>query len=160
MDDFENWVDNTANMSYTPQAASERVMFCGKSAKKVINRLARFHSNYFIENGTTEWGLRFSRIKLSRVTVTIIEHPFFNTNLMYSRLAIIVDRSSLGVAYLTGRKTKSEEYNQNGIAVDSGIDAIGGSLLTELTLLCRNPAGCGYMTNIQTAVSADGLTAH
>jgi len=160
IDDLEAWADNLVNMSYTPQSGNERLCFVGKTAHIVINRLARLNSSYFIENGTTEWGLRFSKINMTRFTLYLVEHPLFNTNLHWARMALAIDESSISLAYMMGRKTKPEEYNQLGTAIDNAIDAQGGSLLTELTVLCKNPAGCGIMTNIQHAVSADGLTSH
>lgn len=156
--DFENWVDNTVNMSYSPESGMERLIFVGKSAHKVLNRLFRLNTQYQVVAGTTEWGLRFSKVKLTRCDVVIVEHPLLNTNLMWSRMMIALDVPSLCLAYMAGRKTKKEEFNQQGTAVDNGIDAVGGSLLTELTILCKNPSGCGVFTNVQKAVSADGLT--
>jgi hypothetical protein len=160
IDDLENWLDQTWNMSYDPASGMERVVFCGLTAHKVFNRLARLNTTYYIQNGVTEWGLQFSRIKFARGTVVLIEHPLFNTNLQWSRMAVAVDLPSISLAYMVGRKTKAEEYNQNGTAIDSAIDAAGGSLLTELTILCKNPAGCGIMLNIQKALSADTLVEH
>jgi hypothetical protein len=160
IDDFENWLDACVNMSYSPESGMERVIFCGKTARKVFNRLARLNGTYNIERGYTEWGLRFDRLIFTRVTVVIIEHPLLNTNAHWVKMAIAVDLSSLSLAYMIGRKTKSEEYNQNGTAVDSAVDAVGGSLLTELTILCKNPAGCGIMTNITQAVDAAGTGVH
>jgi hypothetical protein len=160
IDDFENWIDTCVNMSYDPASGMERVLFVGKQAHNVINRLMRLNTNYYLQQGATEWGLRFSRIKTTRAEVILIEHPLLNTNLQYARMAIAIDLPSLSLAYMVGRKTKSEEFNQAGIAIDSAIDASGGSLLTELTILCKNPAGCGLMLNIQKALSADGTVEH
>lgn len=156
MNDFELWINNCFDMAYDPSSAMERVLFVGRTSHIVLNRLAALNSNYFIENGSTEWGLRFSRLHLTRGDVIIIEHPLFNTNPLWQTIALAVDIASISVAYLTGRKTKSEEYNQAGLAVDSAIDAQGGSLLSELTVLCRNPSGSGVMTNIRRIVKPDG----
>ena len=160
IDDLENWIDALVNMSYSPESGMERIVFVGKTAHKVLNRLARLNSTYFIERGTTEWGLRFERIKLTRVDLVVIEHPLFNTNVTWAAMAVAIDIASLQLAYLVGRKTKSEEYNQNGIAVDSAVDALGGSILTELTILCKNPSGCGIITNVLQAVDATGAVVH
>lgn len=155
MADFENWINNCFDMAYDPSSAMERVLFVGRTAHLVLNRLAALNANYFIENGKTEWGLRFSRLHLTRGDVILIEHPLFNTNPFWQTCALAIDIASISVAYLTGRKTKSEEYNQAGLAVDNGIDAQGGSLLSELTILVKNPSGCGIMSRIQNAVKPD-----
>lgn len=156
MNDFETWINNCFDMAYDPMSAMERVLFVGRTSHIVLNRLAALNANYFIENGTTEWGLRFSRIHLTRGDVVVIEHPLFNTNPFWQTMALAIDISSISVAYLTGRKTMPEEYNQSPLAVDNAIDAKGGSLLSELTVLCKNPSGCGVMVNIKRIVKPDG----
>jgi len=156
MNDFELWINNCFDMAYDPMSAMERVVFVGRTSHMILNRLGALNANYFIENGKTEWGLRFSRLHLTRGDVIIIEHPLFNTNPFWQTLVLAVDIAAISVAYLTGRKTKSEEYNQAGTAVDNAIDAVGGSLLSELTVLNKNPAGSGIMTNVQKAVKPDG----
>ena len=153
MADFEAWADHLFDMTYDPMMSNMRTMFVGKQARNVINALCRMNANYYIENGTTSWGLRFSRVEITRGTLVMIEHPLLNTNPFWQTLAIALDLSGISFAYLIGRKTKSEEYNQNGTAVDNAVDAVGGSLLTECTVLNKNPAGCGVLTNIKTAVA-------
>lgn len=157
IDDFESWANHIFDMAYDPMSGMERVLFVGRTAHTVLNKLSRLNSTYFMENGKTEWGLRFGRMHLTRGDLIIIEHPLLNTNPFWQTLAIAIDIPSISIAYLAGRKTKSEEYNQSGIAIDNAIDAQGGSLLTELTVLCKNPAGCGVYTNILTAVDPAGV---
>ena len=151
MNDFENWANNIFDMAYDPQSGMERILFVGRASHTVLNRLFRANVTYFVERAT-EWGLRYTSAKLTRGDLMIIEHPLLNTNPAWQMLAIAIDLPAISVAYLTGRKTKAEEYNQNGIAIDQAIDAQGGSLLTEVTILCKNPSGCGVLTNIQTAI--------
>ena len=157
MDDLEAWINSCFDMAYDPMSGMERILFVGRQSHIVLNKLARFNATYFIERGETEWGLRFDRLKLTRGNVIVIEHPLFNTNPNWQTLVVAFDLPSISMAYLAGRKTKSEEYNQAGIAVDAAIDAIGGSLLTECTLLCKNPAGCGVLTNVLYAVDNAGV---
>lgn len=157
IDDLENWFNYLVDMSYTPMSGKSRVAFVGKTAHVVLNRLARKEANYWIENGTTEWGLRFAKINLTRGELIMIEHPLLNTNLVWASYVLALDIPAISVAYLIGRKTQAEEYNQKGLAIDSAIDAQGGSLLSELTIMCKNPSGCGLMTNVQTAVSVAGV---
>lgn len=154
--DLEAFANNTFDMAYDPMSALERVAFVGRTAHTVLNTLARGNSTYFMENGQTDWGLRFSRMHLTRGDLIIIEHPAFNTNIHWQNAIMLLDISAISVAYMIGRKTKAEEYNQNGVAIDNAIDATGGSLLTELTVMNRNPAGCGIMSNVKVAVSNSG----
>lgn len=146
---FEAAFDPCFNQATDPKVANERVLFVGGTAKKVINNIGRLNGTYYMVDGQTDWGLQFSTIKIARGTFRVIEHPLFNTNASWSKLAIAVDLSSFGLAYLGDRKTQNKEFNMNGSdAADNGIDAIGGTLTTELTTVIKNPPADGIMTNL------------
>lgn len=146
---FEAAFDPCFNQATDPKVANERVMFVGGTAKKVINNIGRLNGTYYMVDGMTDWGLQFSTIKIARGTFRIIEHPLFNSNSSWSKLAIAVDLSSFNLAYLGSRKTQSREFNMDGESVsDNGIDAVGGTLTTELTTVIRNPPAFGIMTNM------------
>lgn len=151
---FEAAFDPCFNQTTDPKVANERVMFVGGTAKKVINNIGRMNGTYYMTDGQTQWGLQFSTIKIARGTFRIIEHPLFNTNPSWSRLAIAVDLSSLNLAYLGDRKTQNKSFNMDGEdASDNGIDALGGTLTTELTSVIRNPPANGIMTNLTAAAA-------
>jgi len=69
----------------------------------------------------------------------MIEHPLFNTNSDWGAMAVAVDLSTFNLAYLGNRKTMNREFNMDGEAVDNGIDAVGGTLTTEVTCEVKNP---------------------
>jgi hypothetical protein len=151
---FEAAFDPCFNQATDPKVANERVLFVGGTAKKVINNIGRMNGTYYMVDGQTSWGLQFSTIKIARGTFRVIEHPLFNTNASWSKLAIAVDLSSFNLAYLGDRKTQNKEFNMNGNdAADNGIDAIGGTLTTELTTVIKNPPANGIMTNLTAAAA-------
>lgn len=151
---FEAAFDPCFNQATDPKVANERVLFVGGTAKKVINNIGRLNGTYYMIDGQTDWGLQFSTIKIARGTFRVIEHPLFNTNASWSKLAIAVDLSSFNLAYLGDRKTQNKEFNMNGSdAADNGIDAIGGTLTTELTTVIKNPPANGIMTNLTAAAA-------
>lgn len=146
---FEAAFDPCFNQATDPKAANERVLFVGGTAKRVINNIGRLNGTYYMVDGQTSWGLQFSTIKIARGTFRIIEHPLFNTNPSWSKLAIAVDMSSFNLAYLGDRKTQNKEFNTDGtMASDNGIDAVGGTLTTELTTVIKNPPAFGIMSNL------------
>lgn len=146
---FEAAFDPAFNQATDPKVANERVLFVGGTAKKVINNIGRLNGTYFMVDGATSWGLQFSTIKIARGTFRVIEHPLFNTNASWSKLAIAVDLSSFSLAYLGDRKTQNKEFNMSGReAADNGIDAVGGTLTTELTTVLKNPPANAIMTNL------------
>lgn len=127
-----------------PKNPNMRCLFVGGIARRVIHAIARLNSTYYIQGQTTEWGLQFDTIKTPRGTFNIVEHPLFNAygaTTTWAKMAIAVDLTTFGLAYMQGRKTKNAEFNGQGSpSVDNGIDAQGGTLTTELTCLVRNPA--------------------
>lgn len=151
---FEAAFDPLFNQATDPKVANERVMFVGGTAKKVINNIARNNGTYYMADGQTSWGLSFGTIKIARGTFRIIEHPLFNTNASWSKLAIAVDLSSFNLAYLGNRQTQNREFNMTGAeAADNGIDAVGGTLTTELTTVIKNPPAFGIMTNLTSGIA-------
>lgn len=146
---FEAAFDPLFNQTTDPKVANERLMFVGGTAKKVINNIGRLNGTYMMVDGATSWGLQFSTIKIARGTFHIIEHPLFNTNSSWSKLAVAVDMSSFNLAYLGARKTQHLSFNMNGTeAQDNGVDAVGGTLTTEVTCLIKNPPAFGMMSNL------------
>lgn len=145
---FEAAFDPLFNQATDPKVANERVMFVGGTAKKVINNIGRLNGTYYMVDGQTNWGLQFVTIKIARGTFRLIEHPLFNTNASWMKYAFALDMSSFNLAYLGDRKTKNEEFNLNGTPVDNGIDAVGGTLTTELTTVIKNPPADGIMSNM------------
>jgi len=151
---FEAAFDPLFNQTTDPKTANERVLFVGGTAKKVINNIGRLNGTYYMIDGQTSWGLQFSTIKIARGTFRIIEHPLFNTNTSWQKLAIAVDLPTFSLAYLGDRKTQNKEFNMSGTeAADNGIDAVGGTLTTELTTVIKNPPAFGIMTNLTAAAT-------
>lgn len=151
---FEAAFDPAFNQATDPKVANERVMFVGGTAKKVINNIGRLNGTYYMVDGQTSWGLQFSTIKIARGTFRILEHPLFNTNASWSKLGVAVDLSSFNLAYLGDRKTQNKEFNLDGSdAADNGIDAVGGTLTTELTTVIKNPPAFAIMSNFTAAAA-------
>lgn len=145
---FEAAFDPCFNQATDPTTSNERVLFVGGTAKKVINNIGRLNGTYYMVDGQTTYGLQFTTIKIARGTFRIIEHPQFNSNASWSKLAVCVDMSSFNLAYLGDRKTQSREFGMSGEATDNGLDAVGGTLTTELTTVIKNPPAFGIMSNM------------
>ena len=151
---LEGMLDPTFNQSTDPKVANERVLFVGGAAKRVLTAIGRFNGIYQMVDGQTNWGLQFSTFKTSRGTFRVIEHPLFNSNVSWQKMAVAVDLSSFNVAYLGDRKTQNKEFNTDGMeANDNGIDAIGGTLTSELTCVVKNPPANAIITNLTAGVA-------
>jgi len=146
---LEAALDPVFNQTTDPKGANERTLFVGGVAKKVITAIGRLNGTYTLVDGQTSFGLQFSTFKTSRGTFRIIEHPLFNSNVSWQKMAVAVDLASFNVAYLGDRKTQNKEFNQEGnCAEDNGIDAVGGTLTTELTAVVKNPPANAVIYNL------------
>jgi hypothetical protein len=148
---LEGFLDPVFNQATDPKVANERVLFVGGAAKRVINNIGRLNGTYYIVDGQTSYGLQFSTFKTARGTFRMIEHPLFNSNSSWSKMAVAVDLSSFRLAYLGDRKTQNKEFNQDEDANDNGIDAVGGTLTTELTTVIKNPPANAVVYNLTAA---------
>lgn len=146
---LEGFLDPVFNQSTDPKVANERVLFVGGTAKKAINTIGRLNGTYFISDGQTSYGLQFGSFKTTRGQFRMIEHPLFNTNPSWSKMAVAVDLSTFRTAYLGDRKTQHKSFNgDRDNADDNGIDAVGGTLTTEMTCVVKNPPANSVIYNL------------
>lgn len=148
---LETFLDPVFNQATDPKVANERVLFVGGAAKRVLNNIGRINGTYFIADGQTSYGLQFSTFKTTRGTFRMIEHPLFNSNASWGKMAVAVDLSSFSVAYLGDRKTQNREFAAGGDIADNGMDAVGGTLTTELTTVVKNPPANAVIFNLTLA---------
>jgi len=137
---LQNALEPAFNTIVSGQATNDRVLFVGGTARRVINDIGRLSGTYQIVDGQTNFGLQFQTFKTARGTFRMIEHPILNSNTDWAKMAIAVHIPSLKILYLRGRRTSNQEYGTTGTPVDSGIDAVGGTLTTELTVENTNPS--------------------
>lgn len=137
-----------------PKGGNIRTMFVGGTARRVLHNIARLNSSYQITTTETAWGLQIDTIRTPRGVFEIIEHPLFNaygSSSVWAKMAVVCDLNAFSLAYL--RKTSDAGYNSAGAMVDSGIDAEGGTLTTELTCVIKNPAAFGILYNFTAAAA-------
>ena len=146
------FLDPVFDQTTDPKGARERVLFVGGSAKLVINEIARLNGQTQLMDGQTNFGMEFSTLTTPRGKFRVIEHPLFNTNSTWAKMAIAVDLPTFRLAYLKGRKTKNMEFNTSGNqAQDNGIDAVGGTLTTEVTTVIKNTPANAVIRNLTAA---------
>lgn len=151
---LEGFLDPCFDQATDPKTSNERVLFCGGAAKVVLNNIGRLNGTYQLQDGQTNFGLQFSTLTTSRGKFRIIEHPLFNTNQTWAKMAVGVDLPTFRLAYLAGRKTQNMEFNTQGNqAADNGIDAVGGTLTTELTTVIKNTPANLIIRNLTAAAT-------
>lgn len=127
-----------------------RVLFGDNKAIKVITDVGRKSGQVQIMQNETQFGMKFTSFTMYQGTVDLVIHPLFN-GLGLEGTALIMDMPALKLAYMDGRDTKPEEYNTSGKLVESGVDAVGGSLTTELAVELINPYACALITGLTAA---------
>lgn len=118
-----------------------RMCFCGSTAMKVFNDIARLSGTVQIMQGQTSFGMRYQSFMFYKGNVIFMEHPLLNGLQNLSGLAVVVDMPAVKMAYMEGRDTKPEEYGGTGRNNANGVDAVGGSFTTELAVEDLNPYG-------------------
>ena len=68
-------------------------------------------------------------------------------------MGMAVDLKTFNSAYMQGRKTSNKEFNLDGAVVDNGVDAVGGTLTSELTCLVRNAAADAILYNFTAGIA-------
>ena len=142
---LETALDPVFNVRTDQMVGNERIMFVGGVAKRILNSIGRLNGTYQLVEGATEFGLQFTTLRMTRGTFRIIEHPLLNawgSTSSYAKMAIVVDMASFNLAYLGNRKTKAFD-----VIGEDGVDAVGGTLTTELTCLIKNPAAFAVLYN-------------
>jgi len=149
---LEGFLDPVFDQTTDPKGSNERVLFVGGKAKVVINNIGRLNGTYHLVDGQTNFGLNFTTLTMPRGKFRIIEHPLFNTNQTWAKMAVAVDLPTFRLAYLAGRKTQNMEFNTKGeMAQDNGIDAVGGTLTTEVTTVIKNTPANAVIRNLTAA---------
>lgn len=158
-DSLEAMLDPMFNVTTDQSQMNDRVIFGDSTFVSAISKLGRLHSK---ESGVTinqsaatnnSFGQRFTEFNVGRGNFKVMEHPLFNTLPFTRGMGMVVDLSSLYVAYLSGRKTDYKDFNPNanstsGIAQDNGIDAQGGAYLTEMTICVEAPLANGIIMGL------------
>lgn len=152
-DELEAALDPVFNTTSNGKNPTERVLFVGGTSRKAINNVGRYSGQYQIVDGQTSFGMQFQTFKTSRGTFRMIEHPLLNSNPTWSQMAIALDLSAIRLMYLEGRQTENVEYGMDGRPTDNGIDAIGGTLTTELTMEITNPSAHAVLFGITGATA-------
>jgi hypothetical protein len=134
-----NMLDQCFLQATDSKTGNNRVLFTGNTGKKVITDIARLNGSMQLTPAVTTYGMQIDTFRTRLGTFNLITHPLFNSNADWSAMAVALDLSTMNLAYLRGGKTVYKSYNMSGdTAQDNGVDAMGGTLTSELTLLMKN----------------------
>lgn len=145
---LNGFLEKCFNKAVNSKAGTDRALFVGSKALSVINDIGRKNGTYQLVQGQTEFGLQFKSFNTDRGSFKLMEHPILNSNPAWSAMALAVDISALKLAHLAGVDTTHIGYGMDGKPVENGLDAVGGTLLTEATLENINPSAHALITGL------------
>ena len=134
--------------------AKNRTGFCDAVAMRVLNAIGRRSGQVQMTTKETSFGMKYTEFAFYKGTIDLIEHPLMNAFSQTGSM-LVMDMPCLKLAYMDGRDTVPEWYGMGDSThvPDSGQDAQGGSLLSELAVELTNPAGCALVTGLTSGIA-------
>lgn len=129
-------------------SAKERLILADAQAMRVFHEIGRLYGQVTLDQKETSFGMMFSEFKFYKGILRLVEHPLLNGITLANGIAIVIDLNTMALAYMDGRDVKKEEYDSSKDSTNSGQDAVGGSLLSELATEFRMPQASGIITNL------------
>lgn len=129
------------------QFVNDRVLWTSLEGMKLVNALGRAYGEVQMSEASSRFGHKFREITTTVGNVKFMHHSMFDQyhHLKYSFLC--VDPGSLRIKYLRGRKEIKSNVGANGkeLFPESGMDAMGGDMLSEFGLQCTTPQTNGMI---------------
>lgn len=132
----------------------QRVAFLDSLGMQVIHDIGRLYGEIQMMLGSNTFGMNFTKFVTHKGTIMLKEHPLFNGMVgagLPNGKMLVVDILSIRLAYMKGRDLVMDEFDNKKQHTNNGIDAIGGSLITEFAVEPRNPDGCCIMEGLTAA---------
>lgn len=154
--DYDDLID-VLSLAYTVSAdvsnPTVRVAYCDSAAMRALQQMGREYGTLTMNMKEDTFGQSFVEVVFYKGRILFKEHPLFQELGINTGLVVVVDVPAINIAYLAGRKQKSENFaaqqgsyggGSQGIASGSydGVDAVGGSILSEGAIEVLNPFGC------------------
>lgn len=139
--------------SKTGGGLKERLLLCDSTAIKVIHDIGIASGQVTMTVRETTFGMQFTEFRMYKGVLRLLEHPLLNETATadVAGIAIGVDLTSLGIAYMEGRDVKRETYDGSADGSNSGTDAQGGGLLSEFATEFQSPQTCGIINGLTAA---------
>lgn len=154
--DYDDLID-VFSLAFTMSAdvsnPTVRIAYCDTTAMRSLQRMGREYGNLQMTMKEDTFGQSFVEVTFYKGRILFKEHPLFQELGIDSGLVVVVDVPAINIAYLEGRKQKSENFaaqqgsyggGSQGAPSGSldGVDAVGGSILSEGAIEVLNPFGC------------------
>lgn len=148
---LSDMVDPVFTHSSDMTSENDRLLFVGNTSYKTINALGRANSGQINSTQSeTKFGMQFTDFMTDIGNFKVVKHPLFNLNPEWASMALVVDPSALELAFL--RRTTHRPFNSNvnssGESDEGGMDALGGTFTTEVTMANYMPESGAVIYNL------------
>lgn len=156
-DNLVDMLEDCFQYSTSLGESKTRVLFGDQQAIKVLNAIGKkYVGDISVTMEQSSYGMVFNKFRFYKGEINMIEHPMLNGLAVQPGLAVVVDLPAIKMAYMDGRDAKIEEYGVGGNHASAGsavlgVDAQGGSLLSEFAVELINPASCAVIRGLTAA---------
>jgi Family of unknown function (DUF5309) len=160
-DQLDAMLDPLFDIVTDDSGMNDRLILTDKVGLKVINDLGKYYGVVQTAVGQSAFGHQFRDFTTNRGTFKVMEHPLFNVLPQARGMLLVTDLSSLCMPVFRPMSygTFNDKLGKTTYeAQDNGIDAKGGSFLTEVTFECSAPEANGVIVGLQTAVCKPCVT--
>ena len=164
-DDLDRIFDAAGDVVLTGSTSRDRICYCDSAFARTINEVGRMMENPFFSGITRETSTltstKYTDVETDKLTVTVDTHPLISRMSAVSGnqlgLGLVIDPNQFEIRYLGSRRFQTTYFNTDGsgrtatIENDNGVDAKGGSIISELMLINKNPATSALIYNMTKA---------
>ncbi len=142
---FQEMLNTTLQVKVDESSDNSKVIWTGNKGASFLQQMGRIlNPNIQSTWQTTTFGLRFRDFQTDLGDFTWVVHPLLNLVPEWSGMMLVLDMPTLKWKYLSGRQTAHTTFNAginrpNQDTESSGIDAMGGTFLSELSLKVSVP---------------------
>lgn len=155
-DELNYIFDSFGEVQIGKNPSDKRIIFGDRAFVNAISAIGRKYGyDIQISDNQDSFGQRFRAFKTQRLSFTVYEHPLLNMDQVQGNIqgvGIVLDPSTLGLRYLPQRRQRLTYFNIsadgrtfNTVENDNGIDAAGGTITSELMMICNNPSANGMI---------------
>ena len=153
-----NGLFNSFKGPATASYSTKRIIYGDAQFCATISRIGRNYTDIRMESGSDAFGKRFNAFLTDNLSFHVYHHEMLDIMGDGSGVGMIIDPKTLKLEYLKGRKSIHQSYNfdtegkMHSHSADNGIDAGGGSFISEFMLINENPAAGGVIFNLNSAM--------
>ena len=161
-DDLDNIFNMAGNVELTNTTTRNRMCLCDGRFAKTVDMIGRLAESPLASGITNETSLyartKYTKVETNKLSVDVTEHPSItrvsSANGKQLGMGMVIDPTSMDLFYLGGRRIRVSYFNAdaNGnttqMEYDNGVDGSGGSYISEIMFVNRNPATSALIYNL------------